>query len=458
MSDPQVNGVHDDVTSLSISPDGRQVAFGAIDGTLTLWHVDRRRHICAPTMAHQSIINSVCYSSDGRSIASASDDETIGLWDAITGQSLRGTFTNHTDGVLIVGFTTDSRTVVSLSRDRTVFVWKATTGEVERQFQISLDARSLATLSNDGEKLLAAHRQDLTIWNTVTMESIKTIALEGPMALCMGLSNDCAKVALGMADNNIHLWDLENDETDSPHLAGGTELPLYIAWSPDGKTVSSVAQDATLRVWSVESRQCMPESHRTMGPIAYSPGSSFIVFPNDNGSPDTWQVPQTSHHDSTFLLDLPATTVSMHHTAGVMESDAFGGTSADIPAMSAQRAQHQGPPVRNTQSKIKAFFSRILRRLSAHRKESGEVATRCEHPVAVAPGTRRGSGALDVASGVNEESDVLSRLEWLFRCVRSFVRDLQEVEKFQILDNTQQPSCATYKRGVGLLRKGATPN
>ncbi|KAI6124233.1 hypothetical protein EV401DRAFT_1942915, partial [Pisolithus croceorrhizus] len=99
----------------------------------------------------------------------------------------------------------------------------------------------------------------------------------------------------------------------------------------------------------------------------------------------------------------------MHHTAGVMESDAFGGTSADIPAMSAQRAQHQGPPVRNTQSKIKAFFSRILRRLSAHRKESGEVATRCEHPVAVAPGTRRGSGALDVASGVNEESDVLSR-------------------------------------------------
>ncbi|KAI6104549.1 hypothetical protein EDD16DRAFT_266350 [Pisolithus croceorrhizus] len=274
---------------------------------------------------------------------------------------------------------TDSRTVVSLSRDRVVLVWKAATGEVEQQFRISLDARSLATLSNDGERLLAAHRSGITVWNTITMEPTVTIALDGPMVLCMALSQDTTKVAFGMADNSIHLWDSKNDEARSPHLEGGTELPLYVAWSPDSKTVSSVAQDGTLRVWSVESRTCMLQSHRTMGPITYSPGGSFIVCPGDGGFPDTWQVPQVPRDPSAMLLGLPAAAAPMHPTARVTESDAFWGTSGDIPAMSAQHAQPQSPPPRNMQSGIRAFFSGILRWLSARGKESGEIVTRCEN-------------------------------------------------------------------------------
>lgn len=117
-------------------------------------------------MAYQTIINSICYSAGGRLIAGASGDEKIGLWDAITRKSLRSGFTSHADDVLIVGSMTDSGTVVSLSRDGTVLIWKATMGKVKWQFRVSPDTRSLATLSNDGKKLLAAHRRGITIWNT----------------------------------------------------------------------------------------------------------------------------------------------------------------------------------------------------------------------------------------------------------------------------------------------------
>ncbi|KAI5982607.1 hypothetical protein EDC04DRAFT_2842083 [Pisolithus marmoratus] len=190
-----------------------------------------------------------------------------------------------------------------------------------------------------------------------------------------------------MADNSVSLWDLERGEVDSPHLEGGKELPLYVAWSPDNRTVSSVAQDATLRVWSVESRQCMSESHRTMGPITYSPSSNFIVCPGDDGSPDIWDVPQK----------MPATAASMHYTAGATESDAFWSISGDpqAPVMSTQHAQHPRKPDSplglNTSCKAKGFFSRILERLSVRGRESGAIPpTECGNLANVAPETRRG--------------------------------------------------------------------
>lgn len=345
-------------------------------------------------MAHQGIINSVCYSADGHIVASASDDQTIGLWDTITGQSLWKTFTSHQDGVIIVGFMVDARTVVSLSRDGVVLVWKVAMGEVEQRFRVSLDARSLATLSHDSEKLLAAHRRGITIWDTITMESVTTISLEGPAVLCMDLSLDATKVAFGMADNSICLWDLGTDNLDPTHLEGGKDLPLYVIWSPDGKTVSSVAQNAALRVWSVESGQCMSESYTTRGPITYSPGGRFIICPGDDSSPDIWEVPEMPDHSSTFLLDLPAAGVSMRHTTGAAESDTFWGVSGDVPVTNTHQVQRprelEGPAGQNTQSRTKRFFTKTLQRLSARGKESEGIAmAKYKNPVVVAPGTRR---------------------------------------------------------------------
>ncbi|KAI6031008.1 hypothetical protein EDC04DRAFT_2710170 [Pisolithus marmoratus] len=220
------------------------------------------------------------------------------------------------------------------------------------------------------------------------MESAKTVVLDGPMVLCMGLSQDATKVAFGMADNSISLWDLEKNELASPHLEGGKELPLYVVWSPDGRTISSVAQNATLRLWSVDDGKCMPESHRTMGPITYSPGGSFIVCPGDDGSLDVWEVPQTPHHSSRSLLDLPANVVSTHRTVGATESDAFWGASGDLPVTNTQDAQRprkpEDSPGRNTPSNTRGFFSRIVQRLSVRGNES---TVKCKNPVVVAPGT-----------------------------------------------------------------------
>ncbi|KAG6329037.1 hypothetical protein ID866_10052 [Astraeus odoratus] len=288
------NGVetHGNVISIAVSPHGKQVVFGTTDGTVTCWEIDHLRTSFPPIVgAHESIINSVCYSPDAHLIASASDDKAIRIWDAETGKAMGHFFDLHADGILIVGPVYGMGTMVSLSRDNVVCVWKAQTGDVENTFRVLLNSQSIAALSRDGKKLLAASRTGISTWNTITGESIEKIAWQVPMVLCAGFSPDAEKVVFGLGDHVIQTWDLEKSALDPFPLEGHRELPLYVVWSPNGKTIASVAQDNNLRIWDAKTRKCILGPCGIKGPIAYSRDSNLILFPGVDNSLDTYEVP-----------------------------------------------------------------------------------------------------------------------------------------------------------------------
>jgi len=285
----------DNVIALAISPNGKQVVFGTTDGTLVLWDVDRRQQVSEPIAAHEDTINSLWYAPHGERFISASDDRKVRLWDASTGLSARDAFEGHIDGVLLAGFLAggETETIVSLSKDNTVLVWHVLTGDIEQNFRVALDSRSLAALSDDCKKLLAVARKGITIWDTISTEPIKALSLEAqtPMALCVGFSRDSSRAVLGSAECNLHIWDLDEDNLDSVPLEGHVEHSYYIVWSPDSRTIAAVTLDATLRIWDVERRSCILGPHKTRGPIAYSPGSDFIVSPGEDGELNVCDVP-----------------------------------------------------------------------------------------------------------------------------------------------------------------------
>ncbi|KAG6331666.1 hypothetical protein ID866_7423 [Astraeus odoratus] len=288
------NGVetHGNVISIAVAPHGKQIVFGTTDGTVTCWEVDHLRTSFPPIVgAHEGIINSVCYSSDAHLVASASDDKAIRIWDAETGSAMACFSELHADGVLIVGPVYGMGTMVSLSRDNVVHVWKAQTGDVENTFHVFLNSQSIAALSRDGKKLLTASRTGIITWNTITGESIKEIAWQIPMVLCAGFSPDAEKIVFGLGDNVIQSWDLEKSEVDSFPFEGHEEPPLYVMWSPNGKTIASVAQDNSLRIWDAKTRKCILGPCGIKGPFAYSHDSNLILFPGVDNSLDTFEVP-----------------------------------------------------------------------------------------------------------------------------------------------------------------------
>jgi WD40 repeat protein/predicted Ser/Thr protein kinase len=112
------------VTSVSFSPDGKQLASASFDKTVKLWDGFTGQEVLT-LKGHTSEVGSVVFSPDGKRLATGSEDGTVKIWDAVTGQEAL-TLKGHTNGVTSVAFSPDGNRLASGSRDGTVRIWDAT--------------------------------------------------------------------------------------------------------------------------------------------------------------------------------------------------------------------------------------------------------------------------------------------------------------------------------------------
>ncbi|XP_058068384.1 WD repeat-containing protein VIP3-like [Magnolia sinica] len=110
------------VLSVAWSPDGRRIACGSMDGTVTVFDVARAKflhHLEGHSMAVRSLVYSP---TDPRVIFTASDDAHVHMYDA-EGKSLVGAMSGHASWVLSVDVSPDGVAIATGSSDRTVRLW-----------------------------------------------------------------------------------------------------------------------------------------------------------------------------------------------------------------------------------------------------------------------------------------------------------------------------------------------
>jgi WD40 repeat protein len=121
------------VQSVAFSPDGKTLASGHGNGTITLWDVARRKQLRDPLTGHSSSVASVAFSPDGKTLASGSHDDTILLWDVVSCQPrdplnwpqgrVESRASSLEPGVLSVAFSADGKTLASGNGDGTIALW-----------------------------------------------------------------------------------------------------------------------------------------------------------------------------------------------------------------------------------------------------------------------------------------------------------------------------------------------
>lgn len=114
------------IFSLALSPDGKLLATGDIDGQIHLWQMADGKNLLT-FKGHEGVVWTVAFSPDGQTLASGGHDGLIKLWDTQTGDCLK-TLDKHTGIVWSVSFSPDGQTLASGSQDTLICLWDVCLG------------------------------------------------------------------------------------------------------------------------------------------------------------------------------------------------------------------------------------------------------------------------------------------------------------------------------------------
>ncbi|MEM6752696.1 MAG: NB-ARC domain-containing protein, partial [Cyanobacteria bacterium P01_C01_bin.38] len=234
--------------SLAISPSGKILATGDINGQISLWQVADGKHLLT-FKAHQTWIWTVAFSPCEQILASGSHDGTVKLWDIETGNN-PNTFENL-GGVWSVSFSPDGKILAIGSSDNSIYLWDINEG------------RCL--------KILYGHTDDI---NSLDFNSDGSILVSGSM------------------DSDIRLWDINKYECINI-FNGHVGTVTSVCFSPDSKTIASGGQDCCVKLWDASTGDCVKtfNGHKdAVFSISFSSNGRKLATSGVNGSVRLWDV------------------------------------------------------------------------------------------------------------------------------------------------------------------------
>ncbi len=297
------------VTSVAISPDGKQMVSGWEDGGVWVSEGGESGFLSYSWYSHQSSVDMIEFSADGNRIIS-SDYYSIRVWDLPNKRELSGRESKYPK--LSIGFSPDGRWAISSHEIEGTYIWDVITGKEvffdphpiviihpdgkqvgiytnnELYFKDILDSQDIQfkglwpgelegilgiSFSPDGEWLVGSNQDGfISVWEIDGNAEIYRIAGEGWLKKAV-ISRD-GQTLMAIVDNEVVLWELSSfQEMEQTYTGGFEQTEQYDSWFSfkDGDSVSyrNFATDQEI--------QGIPVSEASRN-FAISPEGSWLAF------------------------------------------------------------------------------------------------------------------------------------------------------------------------------------
>jgi WD40 repeat protein len=287
-----LTGHNDWVRSVAFSPDGKILASGSNDCTIKIWDVTTGT-CCKTYTGHSSAVYSIAFSPEHQILASVSGDTTVRIWDTNTDRCLK-TLYGHTNQIVSVDFGADRHTIVCASLDRTVKLWDVTTGKCLRSVAGYTDwAFPVAFNSNlrSQSQILASIASDYTVrlWDISTRKCYQTLSGHQDHIWSVAFSSDGSILASGGADCQIRLWDVDRGECFQV-LSGHQDWIRAIVFHPDNQTLISSCADGTIGLWNIDTGGYKVINTPQVWSLALSRDGKFLVTGSIERTVKLWDI------------------------------------------------------------------------------------------------------------------------------------------------------------------------
>jgi len=248
------------IVAVDMTPNGERVAAGRAN---VVQVVDAASGLeIASLGGHKDIIQSLRFSPDGKRLAAGSY-QVVTLWNLPSG-GLNKTLEGHTDQVKALAVAPDGKTAYSASPDKSIRVWNLAEGKGVRQMTAPAPVNAIAVKA-DGT-LLAAGGQDnlIHLLNVADGKLLATLKGHTGPVLNLAFTPDGQRLASTSADGSARIWTVPSDtdlrEAKAPDqvkaanpltLSGHKGAVSALAITPDGQTLITGGDDATVRLWNL---------------------------------------------------------------------------------------------------------------------------------------------------------------------------------------------------------------
>jgi WD40 repeat protein len=287
IADPVPNIAHD----VAFAPDGKYFVTGNSLGDIRIWDPKtwtQIRHDDLPFYSTEAL----SISADGKLIAAGRMDTTITLYDAATGH-VRGVIGKHDQGVLSLAFHPEGTMLASAGWDPYIKLWEMPSGKYLHTLTgygfavngVAFDPFGKYLFSSSGD-------QTARCWET-------SAGFPPPMKIFKGAKVWLTKcsvhptepvAASGDGNGIVHIWNV-NDARELHALSGHRAAVNDVAFRPDGRVLASASHDGTVMLWNAATGKELgtPIGHQgSVRSVSYRPDGRVLASAGHDGTVRLW--------------------------------------------------------------------------------------------------------------------------------------------------------------------------
>lgn len=333
-------GHTDALTSVSFSPDEKQILTSAEDNTAKLWDRQSGRLI-ANLAGHTEVVVDAIFSPDGQLILTSSTDNTAKVWNSRTGQllytitppdkpvrarfspdgkkilvnagklvnildtqsgNLLVSYTGHTGAVVQSVFSSDGRRVASASINGIARVWDAADGRELLQLPAKNTAYNDISFSADGRWLAtASNDRTAQVWDVGTGRPVYTLRGHRQAVAWVGFTKDGSKLLTRSDDSTAKVWELATGRL--LYTLDGKDGYMSMAIISDDGSKAVTAHESEAIVWDLSTGKNIAELEvdNSVNAVCMNKQGNLVVTGSSENNAMVWNIGEKQ--EKPLLLD-----------------------------------------------------------------------------------------------------------------------------------------------------------
>ena len=191
--------------------------------------------------------------------------------------TLLGTFSGHQSRVLDLAFSPSGDLLASSGQDRVIRIWDTNSSEEIRSFPMFIVDMADIDISPDGKFLASGE----TIWDLESGEEQLILERGSQLPAFVAFSPNMTEVAVARMDQGVEIWDVESGEIKKSLDVGEEQRTKRMEFSPSGEKLAAGVIDGTVRIWDVESGEIVQTFHLSgetdIHDMAYSANGKYLA-------------------------------------------------------------------------------------------------------------------------------------------------------------------------------------